>query len=161
MANILALDQATRVSGYAIFKDDELREYGTIVTDDPDIGIRLGTIRNAVEKLIQENNIDEVVIEDIQLQENVQTFKALAEVFGVIYELVTSLKIPIEAVLSTVWKSSLKIKGKNRPEQKRNAQEWVKLNYNMKKPPIQDICDAICIGQHYINNKNNFFDWSN
>jgi hypothetical protein len=55
-------------------------------------------------------------MEDIQLQENVQTFKALAEVFGVVYELVTSLNLPIETILASVWKSGLGIKGKNRPE---------------------------------------------
>jgi hypothetical protein len=45
MANILALDQATRVSGYAIFSDDKLLDYGKIVTDNPNIGIRLMEIR--------------------------------------------------------------------------------------------------------------------
>ena len=159
MANILALDQATRVSGYAIFQDDKLYTYGKITTDDPDIGVRLNIIRNTIKNLIQEYEIDEVVMEDIQLQENVQTFKALAEVFGVVYELVASLNLPIETILASVWKSGLGIKGKNRPEQKRNAQQWVLTNYNLK--PTQDECDAICIGQHYINNKNNFLDWSN
>lgn len=159
MTNILALDQATRVSGYAIFQGDKLHTYGKITTDDPDIGVRLNIIRNTIKNLIQEYEIDEVVMEDIQLQENVQTFKALAEVFGVVYELVTSLNLPIETVLASVWKSGLGIKGKNRPEQKRNAQSWVETNYGLK--PTQDECDAICIGQHYINSKNNFFDWSN
>lgn len=159
MANILALDQATRISGYAIFQDDKLCTYGKITTDDPDIGVRLNIIRNTIKDLIQKYEIDEVVMEDIQLQENVQTFKALAEVFGVVYELVTSLNLPIETILASVWKSGLGIKGKNRPEQKKNAQQWVLTNYNLK--PTQDECDAICIGQHYINSKNNFFDWSN
>jgi hypothetical protein len=45
MANILALDQATRISGYAIFSDDKLTDYGKIVTDNPDIGVRLTEIR--------------------------------------------------------------------------------------------------------------------
>ena len=97
-------------------------------------------------------------MEDIQLQANVLTFKTLAEVLGVLYELFTELKIPHSAVLSTVWKSSLGIKGKDRAAQKKNAQEWVIQNYQIK--PTQDICDAICIGCHYINSKNAYFDWS-
>ena len=52
---------------------------------------------------------------------NVQTFKTLAEVFGVLYEMLTEKKIKNSAVLSTVWKSALGVKGKTRPEQKRNA----------------------------------------
>jgi hypothetical protein len=55
--------------------------------------------------------VEEVVFEDIQMQgnvaNNVQTFKALAEVFGVIYELVTELNLPNTAVLASSWKSTL------------------------------------------------------
>jgi hypothetical protein len=60
-------------------------------------------------------------MEDIQLQENVQTFKALAEVFGVLYELFISKGLPVEAVLASSWKSTLGVKGKDRTAQKRNA----------------------------------------
>ena len=38
---------------------------------------------------------------------NVQTFKTLAEVFGVIYETVLELQLPCSAVLASVWKSGL------------------------------------------------------
>lgn len=47
---------------------------------------------------------------------NVQTFKVLAEVFGVIYEHLTRLKISNSCVLASVWKNKLKIEGKRRPE---------------------------------------------
>ena len=93
-----------------------------------------------------------MVFEDIQLQgnvtNNVQTFKILAEVFGVIYELVTELEIEHAAVLSSSWKSTLGIKGRTRPEQKKNAQDWVINTYGVK--PSQDASDAICIGAHTI-----------
>jgi Holliday junction resolvasome RuvABC endonuclease subunit len=112
--------------------------------------------------LIDDYDIDEVVFEDIQLQgnvaNNVATFKALAEVFGVLYELFVMLKLPRTAVLSTVWKSTLGIKGKDRPAQKKAAQAWVEKTYGVK--PTQDECDAICIGAHYVNNKVEVFDWS-
>ena len=122
---LLALDQASRTSGYAIFEDDKLIDFGTFTYDDTDIGVRLHKIRNKIDSLICDNNIDKVVFEDIQLQgnvaNNVQTFKTLAEVFGIIYELVTALDIEHEAVLSSSWKSTLNIKGRTRPEQKKNA----------------------------------------
>ena len=105
-----------------------------------------------------------VVFEDIQLQNNVvnnvQTFKVLAEVFGVIYELVTELNIQNEAVLAATWKSALGVKGKNRPEQKRNAQAHVVDKFGVK--PTQDECDAICIGEYaskvFVSNES--YDWS-
>lgn len=162
MRKLLALDQASRITGYAIFEDDTLITYGKIIVDDTDIGIRLTKIRNAVKKLVEDYNINEVVMEDIQLQNNVQnnvqTFKLLAEVFGVIYELITEMKIPASAVLASSWKSTLGIKGKTRPEQKRNAQIYVQEVYGKK--PTQDECDAICIGCHALKKSNEIFDWS-
>lgn len=156
---LLALDQASRTSGYAIFDNEKLESWGKFTFEDSDFGVRLQKIRNKVERLIKENNIEKVVFEDIQMQENVETFKKLAEVFGVIYELVTELNLPNDAVLASSWKSTLKIRGSRRPEQKKNAQLWVVSNYNIK--PTQDECDAICIGVHSIkNNKKKDFDWS-
>lgn len=156
---MLALDQASRTSGFAIFEDNKLIKYGKFTFEDSDFGVRLMKIRNKVQSLIEEFSIDKVVFEDIQLQDNVDTFKKLAEVFGVIFELVTELNIPHEAILSTSWKSTLKIKGTKRPEQKKNAQLWVNENYNIK--PTQDECDAICIGVHALRTKPaRVFDWS-
>ena len=159
---ILALDQASRVSGWCVFDDDKLIEYGKIVADHSDFGDRLLYIRKEVIKLIEKYDIDEVIYEDIQLQSNVlnnvDTFKKLAEVFGVLYELFAEMKMPRTAVLASVWKSSLGIKGKDRPAQKKAAQDWVQKNYNIT--PTQDECDAICIGAHYIKNKVEVFDWS-
>ena len=159
---LLALDQASRTSGWAVFEDGKLLKYGKVTADHSDVGDRLHFIRGRVNQLIDEYDIDEVVFEDIQLQENVannvQTFKALAEVFGVLYELFVTLKMPRTAVLSTVWKSTLGIKGKDRPAQKKAAQAWVEKTYGVK--PTQDECDAICIGAHYVNNKVEVFDWS-
>ena len=156
---LLALDQASRTSGFAIFEDGKLIKYGKFTFNDTDFGIRLMKIRDKVKSLIDEFSIDKVVFEDIQLQDNVDTFKKLAEVFGVIFELVTELNIPHEAILASSWKSTLKIKGAQRPEQKKNAQLWVVENYNIK--PTQDECDAICIGVHAIKNKPTAaFDWS-
>lgn len=154
---LLALDQSSQISGWAIFEDGKLIKYGKWDFSDA-LGIRLMKLRNAIANLIKEENITEVVIEDIQLQQNVQLFKTLAEVFGVVYELITELNLPFSAVLASSWKSTLGIKGKTRPEQKRNAQEYIVNTYNIK--PTQDECDAICIGEHYLATKNNCFDWS-
>lgn len=67
------------------------------------------------------------------------------------------MKIKNSAVLSTVWKSTLGIKGKDRPEQKRNAQKYIENMYGLK--PTQDECDAICIGLHKIIENNKNFNW--
>ena len=110
---LLALDQSSRITGWAVFDDGKLLKFGKISAAQSDVGDRLYYIRKEVIDLINEFDIEEVVLEDIQLQSNVmnnvQTFKALAEVFGVLYELFVELQIPRTAVLSTVWKSKAKI----------------------------------------------------
>ena len=49
----------------------------------------------------------------------IKTFKILAEVFGVIEELLTEIKIPHTAVLPVVWKATFKIAGKGRSQEKK------------------------------------------
>ena len=75
---------------------------------------------------------------------NVSTYKILAEIFGITQELMVELNIPYQVVSSNTWKSKLEIKGKQRAEQKRNAQTWVLNTYNIKC--TQDEADACCIG---------------
>lgn len=104
MYKILALDQASRQSGYSIFKDNELIKFGTIKLEDENVGARLVQLRQSIKFLIAENQIDYVVFEDIQMQtsvgNNVKTFKVLANVFGVILELCEELKIKYDIVSS-------------------------------------------------------------
>ena len=152
MSRLLALDQASKVMGWAIFEDGELKSYGKISLDDPNTDIRLVQLRQSIQTLVADYNIDEEIFEDIQQQNNVannvQTFKVLAEVYGVVSELLQELQIPHSTVLAASWKSTLGIKGRTRAEQKKNAQLYVEQNYGIHV--IQDIADAVCIGTHHI-----------
>lgn len=164
MSKLLALDQSARVTGWAIFQDGKLLEYGKFeFTSDIPIAKRLFKIRTKVKELIDNYGIEELVLEDIQLQNNVvnnvQTFKSLAEVFGIITELCEEINLPWSAVLASSWKHTLGIKGADRAAQKRNAQQYIVDTYGIK--PIQDICDAICIGVHKIKTGSAIgFDWA-
>lgn len=161
MSRLLALDQSSKITGYAIFNDGKLETFGKFEFDYPNIDHRLMQIKGQILSIIQRQQIDEVVYEDIQQQNNIanniQTFKILAEVYGVISEMLEELKIPHSSVLAATWKSFLGIKGKTRPEQKRNAQEYVMQAYGIN--PTQDECDAICIGAYKTQYSVN--DWSN
>ena len=157
---ILALDQASNITGWAIFDNDNLEQYGKIdVSKHYDLGERLHILRQEVEHIIDDEHIDKVILEDIYMDgqrvNNVQTFKVLAEVFGVLYELCVDMEKPVDAVLAGTWKSTLGIKGKTRAEQKRAAQAWVVNTYGKK--PTQDECDAICIGAHTVQTAG--FEW--
>ena len=166
MKKLLALDQSSRITGWAIFADGKLEKHGKFDAEahSSTIAERLNYIRNKVRTLIEDNDITEVILEDIQMQgnvvNNVQTFKTLAEVFGVISELLVEMKIPQSAVLASSWKSALGIKGRARAEQKRAAQEWVVTTYGVC--PTQDECDAVCIGSYKAKTKDAVegFDWA-
>lgn len=162
--NLLALDQASHITGWAVFQDEKLLTWNKIEANQEDLGDRLVYIKQQILKLIEQYQIDEIVMEDIQMQgnviNNVQTFKILAELFGVLYETFTELNLPNSALLASSWKSELGIKGKDRTAQKKNAQAWVQKNHNIKV--IQDIADAVCIGSAYLRKKssNEVYDWS-
>lgn len=164
VSNILALDQASKTSGYSVFKDGKLHTYGKFTFEDADLGERLCKIKNKILELINEYDIDELIFEDIQLQnnvtQNVQTFKILAEVYGLIDQLASELKIPHRSYLASSWKSQLGIKGKDRAEQKRNAQKYVMNTYGVKC--TQDEADAICIGDCATKREslNGFISWT-
>lgn len=164
VSNILALDQASKTSGYSVFKDGKLHTYGKFTFEDADLGERLCKIKNKILELINEYDIDELIFEDIQLQnnvtQNVQTFKILAEVYGLIDQMASELKIPHRSYLASSWKSQLGIKGKDRAEQKRNAQKYVMSTYGVKC--TQDEADAICIGDCAVKREslNGFISWT-
>ena len=68
---VLSFDQASRTSGYSVFEDGKLIDYGKFTYDDTDFGVRLLNIRNKVISLIKKFNPDKIAFEDIQLQNNV------------------------------------------------------------------------------------------
>lgn len=152
MSKILCLDQASKTSGYSVFETSpaQLIAYGHFTFEDNSLDVRLVKIRAAVQQLIEEYQPSKVYLEDIQYQTNVNsgvtTYKALAEVMGVISELVAELGLPCELIHSQSWKSTCGIKGRARAEQKRNAQIYVKNTYGVEA--TQDECDAVCIGTH-------------
>ena len=88
---------------------------------------------------------------------NVQTFKVLAEIFGVTQEYLAEHKYGYHIVHSNTWKSKLKIKGKSRSDQKKNAQEYV-LN-TFKKKVSSDEADAICLGASLFITEKPAFNW--
>lgn len=147
---ILAFDQASRTSGWSVFKDGELTAHGTFTFTDSSLGMRLWKIRQKVEELYKEYLPDKIIYEDIQLQQgavnNVVTFKSLAEVFGVIYEYATELGVDNESILAGVWRKGLGIAGNRRDTQKANAQKWVFDNCGIRV--VEDEADAICIGAY-------------
>lgn len=161
---LLALDQSSRVSGYAVFEDGKLISSNYFSFSNAELGKRLERIRIKIKELIDQYKINEVVLEDIQLEDtvsnNVVTYKALAEVIGVITELLVELKIKYSLIQPNVWRKQLSISGYRRADCKQKAQKYVKDHYNLDAS--EDVCDAICIGASQFSQpvSATSFDWS-
>lgn len=165
VSNLLALDQSSHTTGYAVFKDGIPVVVSHFEAHGEDLGDRLEQIRNTIIKLVQEYEIDEVVFEDIQLQDiagskevGIKTFKILAEVFGVVHELVNELDVDYTIVPPIVWKATFKVAGKGRAKEKKMAQDYVKTTYGLSC--TEDEADACCIGAHVIKKSFSEFDWT-
>ena len=145
--NILAIDQSTACSGFAIFTNNNLKKSG-IFKPQGELFIRIHQTKEYIRELIQDNNIEYVLIEDIQYQRNQKTYKILACLQGVIIDLLIEENIPFEIIPPSRWKSWNGIKGRKREQQKRNTIEKVKEIYG--KEALEDEADAICIGLYAL-----------
>lgn len=155
---ILAIDDATQVSGWAIFDDKELVAYGKVQLTQTDPIERISRMRQWLINMIQNWNIDKIAIEDIQLQKftnkngvesnAVVTYKTLAQLQGVLLVTCFEMKKPCTVVFASTWRSHCKITAKQRTDQKRAAQLLVKNKFNIDA--TQDEADAICIGIYMV-----------
>lgn len=147
----ISFDQATTTTGFSIFKDRELIEFGKF-SKEGDIFMRFSAQKEAIISIIKENKDKypkekiKVTFEDIQLQGNVQTFKDLARLQGTLITAVleTFPEAELELMFSSSWKSFAKVKGKSRVEQKRNSQAIALEKFGVKV--TQDEADALLIG---------------
>lgn len=154
----VAFDQASGITGFSVYKDRELIEHGKYTAVSNDFFEKIIEMQNFIYETIERvkgtypEESFHYALEDIQLQRDPETYKKLAQLQGV---LIISLRRnypnePVSLVYASSWKSFAKIRGRARAEQKRNAQQFVLENFNIKA--TQDECDAILIG-YYISNQ--------
>lgn len=162
---VFAIDQATQVSGWCIFDDKKLVQFGTFSANDGAAVERIETIRQWLASMVELWEPDRIAIEDIHMQsfgnekgygnESVTTFKTLAHLQGVILNYLYINDIKYDVVHSATWREFCKIKGVHRADKKRSAQLKIKEWYDVSVS--QDEADAICIGKYEAerNAKNN------
>lgn len=152
---ILAFDQATITSGWAIFDNEQLIKYGKHTSDGNKSTEKIAQTKYWVASMIKKWNPDIVILEDIQLQtyrknsgeaaEAVITFKKLAHLQGVLKNYLFELGLPYKIAAPATWRHYSEIKGSNRTDQKRNAQLKIKKLYDISVS--QDEADAVLIGR--------------
>lgn len=163
---VLALDQATQISGWAIFDNKKLIQFGTFSAKESTSEERIETVRQWVASMNELWNPDRIAIEDIHMQsfgnkkneydnESVTTFKTLAHLQGVLINYFYTNDIKYDVIHSAKWREFCQIKGVHRADKKRSAQLKIKEWYDVSV--TQDEADAICIGKYEAerNLKNN------
>lgn len=162
---LLALDQASNTTGFAVYKGKKLIAHGHKSFSDNDYIKKIEKQRQWVDSLISAVDGDiEVVIEDIQLQhnigDNVLTFKKLAQLQGMLLSLFEERNIEYHIAIPNVWRKACGLPvgpSVKRPQQKAAAQAYVKKEFGLDA--TEDEADAICIGK-YILISTDCFDWS-
>lgn len=160
---LLALDQATQVSGWSLWDGDQLVKYGAFHAPSGKMISRLSQVHFWLLNLINNFQPDIVVLEDIQMQDKVNdetgahygsmgvtTYKSLAELLGVLSVCLYENNVDFKIVSSQIWRKGVGVKGRSRADRKRSAQQLVKQWYDINV--TEDEADAICLGKYGVEN---------
>lgn len=141
---IIALDQATKHTGWAVFEGSLPKKYGILRADN--VSCRLTYMSNMIFRMIEQVNPDMVVFEDTAYQSNADVYKTLCQLQGTIIGYCTEHDTPYVILKPTVWRKRLGFEQGNlkRAELKAMAIRYVKERFGLEVP--EDTAEAICIG---------------
>lgn len=144
---VMAVDNATNTTGFAIFEDGNYIHGGIKKTTKNQSVQKIAEMKQWFISMIELWEIDVVGLEGVQYQGNAQTLIILSKLLGVLentsYEILRTEPYIVPAV---TWKSHSGVKGKNRAQQKENAQRTVQARYGLKVS--SDLADAMLLGRY-------------
>lgn len=166
---ILAVDQA-RHGAWAVYNYErkKLLDYGTWGFDSKNYTFEQAIlhIEALLSEVIRTHDIEAVFLEDIQLRQNVQSFKRLAQLQGVLVNLCEKTNIIYNLVAPTQWQNYCKARGRTTKEIKSKVTEidptgkksskvlslqFVRDNFEIETDN-DNLSDAVCIGHYVVNN---------
>ena len=162
----LGLDQATHITGYSIFDDNDLIYAGTFEATAEDEIERDIQIRNWLDNLLYSSSIDLVGIEGIQLQQfnnktiGVTTYQTLARLQGILMATCADRNIECIVCPPATWRAHCGVKGRSRADKKRSMQMKIKERFDITVS--DDVADAIGIGTYIKDNykkKVEIYNW--
>lgn len=155
--NILSLDMSTKSSGWAMFENKDLKDYGCITSASTDLIKRIHVMTDNLKEILNNNKIDKIIVEEVRPDvgaSNIQTHRALMWLQAALAFLVHDefKTIEIEYIYPSSWRAKCGIKngrGIKRETLKEADIRFVKENYGIDVN--DDIADAIAIGHSQIN----------
>ena len=162
---ILSIDASTKSSGWAIFEDTKLVDYGMVTASSTDLIKRIHKIVDGFDEILSKNQIDTIILEEVRPEnglQNIKTHRALMWLQGQIAVMThdNHATVTIEYVYPNEWRSKCGIKtgaGVKRQSLKPADIKFVKDTYNLNVN--DDIADAIGIGHAYVHKLNNEINW--
>lgn len=170
---ILSLDASTKSTGFAIFNDIKLENYGCITASSLDLINRINKIITELEQVLTKGKVEKIIMEEVlpdpalseitlAQKKNLKTYRALMWLQAAINFLVHERfpKVEIEYVYPSEWRKACGIKtgaGIRRESLKQSDIAFVKKEYNINVN--DDEADAIGIGHAYVNKLNNEINW--
>lgn len=165
---ILALDQA-RSGAWSVFdyESKQLLDYGIFDFDAKHYTYAQAVfcIEQLVWDVMQEQEVDAVFLEDIQLRANVQAFKKLAQLQGVLVNLLQKNDYLYDYIAPSKWQNYCMARSRNATERKSNVTsvradgkkeskvlslQFVKDHFDIETTN-DNLADAICIGWYVVN----------
>lgn len=151
---ILSLDQSTTNIGYCIFNNKEYSTSGLIPVHksaekkkcEYDFVDKAFSI---IVKLIDTHKPDVIILEEVFSGKSASVLKLLATLKGMVIGYCKGIKLKVEVVYPTSWKSFLKIHS-NRKNEKEEVKNFFQKEYNIVIK-ADDESDAIGIGYYYVN----------
>ena len=153
---ILSIDGSTKSSGWSVFEDGKLIDYGCITSSSTDMIKRIQIMIKGLSQVLTNHNIKTIVLEEVRPEnglQNIKTHKALMYLQAAIAFLVHENfpSTDIEYLYPNEWRSKCGIKtgaGVRRSSLKPLDIKFVKETYGLDVN--DDIADAIGIGHAYI-----------
>ena len=167
MDKLLSLDASTTSTGWAIFEEDKLIDYGKICPlKSLDWRERIAAISESLIEIIEKYKPNKIVIEDVPLKKGgMKILVQLGACQGMIICLAEKYNIHITYISVGSWRKYVglfngTVEGKTRDMLKKHSIEKANALYNLdlvwKSPKSKlnddDISDAILIGRSIIKN---------
>ena len=149
---LIALDNATKTSGYAIFNGEELVESG-IFTVKGDLEERLIAMKHKIIDKCKEKDVTCLIMEQEQIHKGGAVTNALCKLQGVTLSVTDDLQLAYVIIPINTWRLDCGIKhNMKRDLQKAEAIKKVKELYGVETKS-DDEAEAILIGRFAVKNK--------
>lgn len=152
---LLAFDQSSAKTGYAVFSDTSLTRWGVLdYSKNKDAVSRIREMCLEIDTIISRVKPDVVVFEDVNLRTSIKTLIMLAQIQGCIMQSCYLKGIPFVIYAPATWRRIVGIKQNNKTERenlKEQAIAFVRDSYGIR---VGDDCaESITLALAHLKNE--------